>query len=142
MLLAELVRDNLALARAPIARASTEPGSVLRAFVWSAMAQILNLERDEGRRLISRFIDHDRDMAFRAVTALGSLPRALDAAEIDLLRWAVSTPGVEVSRAGLMALRWLKDMPDAQVKAIALLAPIEQEPLLLHDVAALFRLSH
>jgi transcriptional regulator with XRE-family HTH domain len=142
MLLAELVRDNLALARALIARASTEPGSVLRAFVWSAMAQILYLEPDEGRRLISRFIDHDRDMAFRAVTALGSLPRALDAAEIDLLRRAVSTPGVEVSRAGLMALRWLKDMPDAQVKAIALLAPIEQEPLLLHDVAALLLERH
>ena len=132
-----LLQDYLPLARALLVRAAADPRSPFRSFVWGAIAQLLNLEPADGRRQIERFLERDADMAARAVAALGSLTRAFAAEDLRLLRRAASSADVAVSRSALAALRWSKDLTDQQVKAIALLAPFEQQPDLLSDVASL-----
>ncbi|MBC7047189.1 hypothetical protein G6O52_25010, partial [Salmonella enterica subsp. enterica serovar Heidelberg] len=111
MLVNTLLQDDLPLARALLVRAAADPRSAFRSFVWGAMAQLLNLEPADGRRQIERFLERDADMAARGVAALGSLTRSFAAEDLRLLRRAVSSAELAVSRSALVALRWSKDLP-------------------------------
>lgn len=137
MLVNTLVQSDLPLARALLSRAASDSRSALRSFIWGSMAQLLDHEPAEGRRQLERYLERDADMAARAVAALGTLKRPLGAADLNLLRCAASHAEQAVSRAALAALRWMNDLSDYQAKTIALLAPFEQHPELLDDVASL-----
>lgn len=137
MLINTLLGDRLPLARALVSRAEADFHSPYRAHVRLAVIQLLNQTPAEGRRVIERGFERDSDLAWRAVTALGSLQRPLERADLALLRRAVASENLQTSRSALGTLRWMKDLPEAQVKAIAMLAPIEREPDLLGDLASL-----
>lgn len=137
MLVNPLLQDNVPLAQALLSRAARDHHSALRAFVWPAMSQVLDQEPADARRQLVRFLDRDADMAARGVAALGSVKRPLAAEDLNLLRRAASSAELAVSRSALAALRWMNDLPEQQAKAIALLAPFEQQADLLDDVASL-----
>ena len=135
MLVDALVKDSLPLAHGLLSRAAHDRMSPLRGFVWTSMEQLLEHDPPAAHRLLVRYLDRDAGMAARAVPALGSLRRPLGESDLSLLKRAIMSKDVTVSRAGLSALHWLKDVPKSQIKALVLLAPFEGQPELLNDVA-------
>jgi transcriptional regulator with XRE-family HTH domain len=92
VLIFNLLRSDLELARAFVADAIARPDSRTRRFLSVALNEILSLAPDEGRALTRRFLnDADIELARSAAAALGGLRREPDQEDADLMAMALSS---------------------------------------------------
>jgi transcriptional regulator with XRE-family HTH domain len=105
VLMFNLLRDDLGLARAVIADSTTRAKSPTRRFLGAALNEVLALEPDEGRAIARRLLqDADTDLVRHAAWAFMGLRRDPTPEDIELVEAALSSPIASVAHNAIQAL--------------------------------------
>lgn len=105
VLMFNLLRDDLGLARAIIADSTTRATSATRRFLGAALNEVLVLEPEEGRAIVRRLLQGaDADLMRHAAWALAGLRRDPTPQDIDLLEIALASATTGVAGNAIQAL--------------------------------------
>lgn len=125
VLVAKLVDDDLELAECLVEHSHVSD-SVWRPYAFSGIRELLDRDPERGRVIVGSALaeaDADPHLAKSAASTLGGLRRALDPADITLLRNSISSPHEAVVIAGLNAVQWNSSVDHKAAFELLMLAP-------------------
>jgi hypothetical protein len=113
MLVNKLLRDDLELSRIFIDDARAHPKSHTRAFLATALSEVLVAEPQEGQHLARQFLESaDVDLARAAAASFSVMRRMYDERDIMLIGLALASHYKPVVSAAIECLwRWRSDSP-------------------------------
>lgn len=124
ILVNQLMRDDLDLARGLVERVEENPRAEVAWHLHSGLAEILNCEPAEGRRLVAKYLrSPNPDFALSAAMAISNLRREFTEADRDLLSDALASADAKVCRAAIRAFWSVRDEKAEMVRLIRHIQP-------------------
>ena len=141
VLIYQLMRGDLELARAFITVERARSASHMRHSLAAAVLEVMSSEPSEGRAVVKQFLESaDEDLAYAAAFSFRSLERPFDEQDTALLKSALSSPTPSTVQAAIQSL-WNKHVHENLRLMIDLLKAVHFEiaPPLANEVFMVFR---
>ncbi len=139
VLIGQLLRGDLELARTIVADAELRSASSTRRFVAWALNEVLCLSPVEGRTKVRALLSSaDPDLEFAAAVSLGAMRRLVEPEDIDLLRAALGSADFAIAGAAVRSLLQWRDVDGRTLIELAKVVRIDESASLANELFMIF----